>query len=118
MEKGVYLRQAREEPCLLVLVDPFQILQELDWATQRVEQVNDRGTMAFVAFRLELVSDVSLQRPSSIATNGKATYLVSCNSLKAIRVGQITFENIATSVRTACTHCDVLLSVLINHCRT
>jgi hypothetical protein len=50
-----HFSKAGEEPCLLVLIGPLQILQKRDRASQRVKKVNDRRTESIVVlFPFEL----------------------------------------------------------------
>lgn len=49
-----YLRQAREELRLIILVCPFQILQEPNGTPQRIEQVDDRRAVSLCTFGLKL----------------------------------------------------------------
>jgi hypothetical protein len=50
-----HFSKASEEPCLLVLIGPLQILQKRDRASQRVEKINDRRTVSvIVLFPFEL----------------------------------------------------------------
>ena len=60
-----YLGQRGKEPCVLILVLPFEILQEVYRTTQGVEEVYNRGTMSFRAFGLELTGQVSSRQKSA-----------------------------------------------------
>jgi hypothetical protein len=49
-----YFSKAGEEPCLLVLVEPLQVLQERDRTSQRVEKIHDRRAESIGPLRFEL----------------------------------------------------------------
>ena len=45
-----HFSQASEEPRFLVLVRPLQVLQEIDWTSQRVEEIDNRRAEAVRPF--------------------------------------------------------------------
>jgi len=49
--------QRSEEFCFLILIDPFQIEQEIDRGIKRIEQIDDRGAMMFVSGKFKLGRD-------------------------------------------------------------
>ena len=64
-----HLGQACEEARLLILVDPFQILQELYRTAQGIKQVDDRRAVALGAFRFELESAISYRLVAETHSN-------------------------------------------------
>lgn len=49
-----YLCETSKEFGLLIFVGPLKISQEVDGTTQRVEQINNRGTVTLHTLRFEL----------------------------------------------------------------
>jgi hypothetical protein len=49
-----YFSKTSEEPCLLVFVEPLQVLQERDRTSQSIEKIHDRRAESIRPLRVEL----------------------------------------------------------------